>query len=233
MSEVREARSPAAAREPGAARKIDATRERDATREPGAAPGKSAARSWHIRFALPALGLLLALAVLPAAAASDDAPPATAQVVLTDRWDMPIALNMIPAGEPTLLLVCDPTQVKSREGAVFFDTQRQRIEAAGVRPACVLVAAPEAAREAAEKMALTVPVYVDAAWAVPARVVGQDVTPALVLLDGDGNVKKVAVGGGETLDANITAMLEPRNGRWKTLTLLTLAALGIILLVVS
>ena len=182
--------------------------------------------------ALPALGLLLVLAA-SGGCGGGDAPPATAQVVLTDRWDMPIALNMIPAGKPTLLLVCDPTQVKSREGAVFFDTQGKRIEAAGVRPACILVAAPEAAREAAERMALTVPVYIDAAWAVPARVVGQDVTPALVLLDGDGNVKKVAVGGGETLDANITAMLEPRNGRWKTLALLTLAALGIILLVVS
>lgn len=167
------------------------------------------------------------------APASGGAPPATAQVVLTDVWDMPISLNMIPAGKSTLFLVCDPSQVKSREGAVFFDTQAERIESAGVRPACILVAAPDAAREAAERMALKVAVYIDALRAVPTKVISQEVMPALVLLDGDGNIEKVAVGGGESLDAHITAMLEPGSSRWKTLALITLTALGIILLVVS
>jgi hypothetical protein len=188
----------------------------------------------------PAPRCLLALVLVALVAylsypapASGDTPPATAQVVLTDTWNMPIALNMIPAGRPALFLVCDPSQVNCREGAVLFDSQAARIEAAGVRPACILVATPEAARDAAERMALGVPIYVDAGRAVPTKVMGQEVMPALVLLDGDGNLEKVAVGGGEALDANITAMLEPRSSRWKILVLITLAALGIILLVVD
>jgi hypothetical protein len=183
--------------------------------------------------ALVAAALIAGTLVASAAAAAGDTSPATAQVVLTDTWDMPIALNMIPAGKPALFLVCDPSQVNCREGAVLFDSQAARIEAAGVRPACILVATPEVARDAAQRMALGVPVYVDAGGAVPTKVMGQQVMPALILLDGEGNLEKVAVGGGETLDAHITAMIESRSSTWKILVLITLAALGIILLVVD
>lgn len=201
-----------------------------AAADPAAGRARALRGTRPVRIA--AAALLALIAAVPATLLAD-APLPSAQVVLTDAWDMPVALNMVPAGEPALLLVCDPSEVKCREGAVLFDSQATRIRATGVRPACILVGPAEAAREAAVRMGLSIPVYIDGARAVPARLLGQDVMPALILLDGDGRVEKVAVGGGEALDANITAMLRRPSGAWKMLVLIPLVALGIILLVVD
>jgi hypothetical protein len=192
-------------------------------------------RSCTCRAVLAALALAAGLATCSVAAAGSE-PPISTRLVLTDVWDMPIALNMIPAGKPTLFLVCDPAQVRCREGAVYFDTQAGRIGAAGARPACIFEAEPEATREAASRMGLGVPVYADASGGVPSRLLGSEVLPALVLLDGKGRLVRTAVGGGEALDANITAMLEqigPSPWRSRILVLIPLAVLGIILLVVN
>ncbi|MFH1219186.1 MAG: hypothetical protein V1694_01860 [Candidatus Eisenbacteria bacterium] len=135
-----------------------------------------------------------------------------ADIILTDLSGNLFSLGSIAAGQPTLLFICDPAVTKCREGAVHFDSQSGRIEAREIRPACVLVADYEAAREAAARLDLGIPVYVDAARAIPARLIRQAVLPALILLDGRGRVTKIAVGGGESLDGNITAMLERGGG---------------------
>lgn len=183
---------------------------------------------------LPGLAWLPAVAAAAwCAGASGGETASPGQVVLTDPWNMPVALNMIPAGTPTLLFVCDPSERRCREGAVYFDSRRGRIEEEKVKPVCVLVGSREAAREAAARMNLNVPVYVDAGRIMTSKLTGQDIMPALVLLDGKGNLVKVIPGGGEALDSNITVMLGARPGGRRIIyaILASLVAVGIALLV--
>jgi hypothetical protein len=124
---------------------------------------------------------------------------------------MPVAMSMIPNGTPALFFVCDPSDKRCREGAVYFDSRRQRIKDEKIRPLLVLVGSRDAAGEAA-KMGLSLPVYADPGRTLTSKLVGQDILPALVLLDGKGNLVKVILGGGEALDDNITAMIKARPG---------------------
>lgn len=198
-----------------------------------------------LREAFARSGCLLAVlgstAALAAAAWSAD-PPAgnaagdaasTGRVVITDPWNMPVALNMVPAGTPTLLFVCDPSERMCREGAVYFDSRRGRIKEKKIKPVLVLVGSREAAGEAASRMSLSLPVYVDAGRTVTSKLIGQDITPALILLDGKGNLVKVIPGGGETLDNNISVMLDARPGghRLAYVILAALVAAGAVLLI--
>lgn len=159
----------------------------------------------------------------------------TGQIVLSDRWDMPVALSAIPAGRPTLVMVCDPSQVRCREAAVYFDAQAERIAARKIRPVCVLVSTGEEAAGAAQRMGLAVPFYVDASGAIASRLLGQQVLPALVLLDGKGKVVRVATGGGEALEGNIAVMLESRagRGRWIAVAVVAVALAALALLAVD
>ena len=156
----------------------------------------------------------------------------TGEIVLSDRWDMPITLGAIPAGKPTLVLVCDPAEVRCREAAVYFDAQAERIAASKVRPVCIMVSSREEARAAVAKMELGVAAYVDPAGAIASRLLGQQVLPALLLLDGKGKVVKVATGGGEALEGNIALMLEGRSTgrRWVIATLAAAVLVGAIVL---
>lgn len=190
-------------------------------------------RSRHAIVA-PLIALACCVALLHACAYAED-PESPADIVIADLLDRPVQLRALPAGEPVLLFVCDPALTKCREGAVHFDSQVERIEKRGIRPVCVLLASPQDAREAALRMELHVPVFVDSARAIPKTLIRQEVLPAMVLLDGKGNVAKIMLGGGESLDGNLTAMLETRNGHhWLVLSILiTLAASGIILFMVE
>ncbi|MFZ1947380.1 MAG: hypothetical protein WAW06_07510 [bacterium] len=166
------------------------------------------------------------------ARASGSGSVETGQIVLSDRWDMPVTLSAIPAGKPTLVMVCDPSQIRCREAAVYFDAQAERIAARKIRPACILVAPREEAASAAQKMGLAVPFYVDSSGSVVSRLLGQQVLPALLLLDGKGRVVRVATGGGEALEGNVALMLESRagRGRWIVAALAAVALVALALL---
>jgi len=144
---------------------------------------------------------------------------------------MPVSMKMIPGGRPALFYVCDPAEITCREGAVYFDTQAGRIKRRNIQPVCVFVASLEIAGREAARMGLTVPVYADASRTIPDRLIGQEIMPALILLDGKGNVSHVLVGGGESLDTNISTMLEAgRRWYWTELAIAaSLVALGVIL----
>ena len=139
-------------------------------------------------------------------------------------------MKMIPGGRPALFYVCDPAEVTCREGAVYFDTQAGRIKRKNIQPVCVFVASFEVTGQETARMGLTVPVFADAAGAVPDRLIGQQIMPALILLDGRGNVSRVLVGGGESLDTNISTMLGAgRRWYWTELAIAaSLVALGVI-----
>jgi hypothetical protein len=186
--------------------------------------------------ALAALRVGLACcAALACACASSGAAEPPAGIMITDLLDRPVDLRTLPAGRTMLLFVCDPALTRCREGAVYFDTQAGRIEERKIHPACVLLASLEDAREAAFRMDLHVPVFVDSARTITETLISQKVLPAMVLLDGDGNVIKITLGGGESLDGNLTAMLETRHGHHRLLLsiLITLALSGIILFMVE
>jgi hypothetical protein len=159
-------------------------------------------------------------------------PAAAVKIIVTDLGDKAYELETIPAGTPTLLFVCDPALTRCREGAVHFDTQAARIEKKRIKPVCILLADPETARDAATRLGLTVPVYVDATRMIPGVLLGQEILPAMVLLDGRGKVVRVVLGGGESLDSNLTRILEGDRRPWRILSILIpLAIFGIILLV--
>jgi hypothetical protein len=192
-----------------------------------------------IRKAGPAVAAAVALAAGLAglAALTADCRPVAAaepaaRVIVAGLDGKAYELATLPAGKPTLLFVCDPTLTKCREGAVHFDTQAARIERSGIRPVCVLLADPETARQAAQRLGLAVPVYVDATRSIPSIILGQEILPAMVLLNGRGEVAKVVLGGGESLDGNLTRVLESGKHSWRFLyVLIPLAVFGIILLV--
>jgi hypothetical protein len=156
----------------------------------------------------------------------------TGAIVLRDALNMPVTLSMIPGGKASLCYVCDPSEVTCREGAVYFDSQAHRIKRKNIRPVCIFVASYEAARQEAARMGLAVPVFADASRAIPGRLIGQEIMPALILLDAKGDVSRVIVGGGESLDANISAMLEiGGSSRWTLITIAApLVALAVILI---
>ena len=191
------------------------------------------------RAAGPAFGVALMLAAGLAVAAwlatgcqpADAAEPA-ARVIVTDLNNKAYELRTLPAGKATLLFICDPGVTKCREGAVHFDTQAARIEKSGIRPVCVLLADPENARQAAKRLGLAVPIYVDATRSIPSLILGEEILPAMVLLSGSGEVTKVVLGGGESLDSNLTRALEGNRRSWRFLSILIpIAVFGIILLV--
>jgi hypothetical protein len=181
---------------------------------------------------VPACLVLLALLMAGAAASAPAGGPEPATVVITDLLDRPYDLRAIAAGVPTLLFICDPALTKCREGAVYFDAQAASIEASRIKPVCVFLATTGAARDAAVRLGLGVPVYVDSNRTIPTALLGQEILPAMVLLDGEGRVERVALGGGESLDSNLTHILKLDKSRWRFLSvLIPLAVFAIILLV--
>jgi len=184
--------------------------------------------------AVLATAVVLLASLMGAVAAGAPAGPEehAANVVVTDLAGQAYELKDIAAGTPTLLFVCDPSLTRCREGAVYFDAQAARVQAGDINPVCVLLAGADAARSAAARLNLTVPVYVDSSRTIPARLLGQEILPAMVLLDGEGEVRRIALGGGESLDSNLTRMLKPDESRWRFLSvLIPLAIFAIIMLV--
>lgn len=156
----------------------------------------------------------------------------TGNIVLRDTLNMPISMSMIPGGRPALCYVCDPSEVTCREGAVYFDSQAGKIRRKNIQPVCIFVASLDVAGSETAKMGLAVPVFADVSRAIPDRLIGQEIMPALILLDGEGNVSRVIVGGGESLDTNISTMLaEGGSKRWTSIWIVApLVALGVILI---
>jgi hypothetical protein len=176
------------------------------------------------------VALMGAVAAGPPAAAAEQTGEA-ADIMVTDLLDQPFQLKDVAAGTPTLLFVCDPALTRCREGAVYFDTQAARIAARKIKPVCIFLASTDAARNAAARLDLAVPVYVDSCRAIPQALLGQEILPAMVLLDGKGKAQRIALGGGESLDSNLTHMLKPPEPRWRFLSvLIPLAIFAIILL---
>jgi hypothetical protein len=181
-------------------------------------------------------GLVLIVSCLGAVAAglpagAEEQAGEAADIIVTDLLDQPFQIKAVAAGTPTLLFVCDPALIKCREGAVYFDTQAARIAAGKIKPVCIFLASADAARSAAARLDLAVPVYVDSSRAIPRALLGQEILPAMVLLDGKGKTQRIALGGGESLDSNLTRMLKPHEPRWRLLSvLIPLAVFAIILL---
>ncbi|HVP57497.1 MAG TPA: hypothetical protein VMU02_05330 [bacterium] len=165
---------------------------------------------------------------------TEGGPEQPGAIVVTDLLSQPHTLQEIVAGSPTLLFICDPAVTRCREGAVYFDTQALRITASRIKPACIFLASADAARDAAARMGLNVPVYVDSGRVVPTALLGQEILPAMVLLDSQCRVSRVALGGGESLDSNLTHLLKPGQSHWRLLyVLIPLAIFAIIRFVVE
>ena len=154
---------------------------------------------------------------------------ATPDLVLTDLWDSPHRLDDICDGRMTILFICDTELSVCREGAVFFDTRADVIEAEGLRAALVLTGQPAEARAFALRTRIDLPVFVDSGRQVFDKLLDQEVLPALVLTDGEGRHVRTLYGGGESLEGNIVILLEEGAGKsrrwWLILIPVALAAL--------
>jgi hypothetical protein len=154
---------------------------------------------------------------------------AAPDLVLTDLWDGPHRLDDICDGRMTILFVCDTELSVCREGAIFFDTRADEIEAEGLRAALVLTGQPAEARAFALRTRIDLPVFVDSGRQVFDKLLHQEVLPALVLMDGEGQHVKTLYGGGESLEGNIIILIEEgvSKGRrwWLILIPIALAAL--------
>lgn len=153
-----------------------------------------------------------------------------------DLWDMPHSLESICGGQRTLLFLCNPGISTCREGAVHFDSQARAIRAEGIQPACLFIGPPRDVRSAVLTLDLIIPVYVDPDGRVCEDLVGQKVLPAMVLLDGSGNVIRSVQGGGESLDNNLKIIIGERRERpaWRFLfALLPLVVIATVLLVLN
>jgi hypothetical protein len=142
--------------------------------------------------------------------------PCTAQaaagegVVLTDLWDSPYRLEDIGRDHPAILFICDIDLSVCREGAVFFDTRAGQIEERGFRAALIFLGRPADVREFALRTQLNLPIYIDSDRSVFNSLLGEKVLPALVLLDPGGRKVRTLYGGGESLEGNISALLQER-----------------------
>jgi hypothetical protein len=125
---------------------------------------------------------------------------------------MPLTLGSVCNGKQTLLFVCDLGLQQCREGAVYFDTQAQAIRDRGFQPGCLFIGRPDEVRRYALALDLDVPVYVDTEAKVFRDVLDQRIMPVLMLLDGDGHLVRSVYGGGESLDHNVSLILEPERG---------------------
>jgi hypothetical protein len=163
----------------------------------------------------------------------------SSEVEVSDLWDMPITLRDVCNGTETVLFVCDLGLQECREGAVYFDSRAKAIRTRGFRPGCLFVGRPDEIRGYALTLDLDVPVYVDSEARVFREVLEQMIMPVLVLLDGEGNLVRSVYGGGESLDHNLSLILEPEpvteprpgpsRGKWLLLALAAaVAAIAVI-----
>lgn len=116
-----------------------------------------------------------------------------------------------------MFFICDTELSVCREGAVFFDSRTDEIEAHGFRAALIFTARPAEVRDFALRTGIHGQVYVDSGRRVFDTLLGQKVLPALVLVDGEGRHVRTLYGGGESLEGNISILLqdgEDRDRRW-------------------
>jgi hypothetical protein len=129
-------------------------------------------------------------------------------LLLTDLWDSPRSLDDICDGQATIMFICDTELTVCREGAVFFDTMADGIEAEGLRAVLVFTGPAAEARAFALKTRILHSIFVDSDGKVFDSLLDQEVLPALVLVDKDGRHLRTLYGGGESLDGNIAMLLE-------------------------
>lgn len=165
--------------------------------------------------------------------------------VVKDLWDMPHNLESICDGQETLLFLCDLSISTCREGAVFFDNQADSIKAGGILPVCIFVGKPSNIRQAVLNLDLDLPAYIDEGGLIYENLLDQKVLPALVLLDGTGNVVRIVYGGGESLDHNLRIIMPTRSSedvdretgksrRWRWIAVLASAvAVAVLILVLD
>jgi hypothetical protein len=147
----------------------------------------------------------------------------TAEPVVIDLWDMPHSLESICSGRSVLFFLCDPDLRTCREAAVHFDSQAERIEAMEIEPIFLFRGRAENVRDAVLALDLSVPVYIDPDGQVFEAFLNQKVLPAMMLLDGRGNVVRTIYGGGQSFDNNLRIILgeqEVKTGRRRGLRLL-------------
>lgn len=159
------------------------------------------------------------------------------EVEVSDLWDMPLTLGEVCNGTETLLFVCDLSLQQCREGAVYFDAQAKAIRANGFRPGCLFIGRPDEVRGYALALDLDVPVYIDSEARVFREMLDQRIMPVLVLLDGEGKLVRSVYGGGESLDHNLSLILErepvaepapgPSRSKWLLLALAAAAVAAI------
>jgi hypothetical protein len=167
---------------------------------------------------------------------------AGSELVVRDLWDMPHSLESICNGQETLLFLCDLSISTCREGAVYFDNRADGIKAGGIRPVCVFVGKPSNIRQAVLNLDLALPAYIDERGLMYENLLDQKVLPALILLDGTGNVVRIVYGGGESLDHNLRIIMPIRtredvdreagkSRRWRWIAVLaTAVAVGVLVL---
>jgi len=155
-------------------------------------------------------GLIAVLLITCFAAQQGRAGP---DLVLTDLWDSPHRLADICSARPTILFICDTQSSVCREGAVFFDTRADEIEAHGLEAVLVLVGQPARARAFALNTSIDQNVFVDSDRQVFGTLLDQEILPALVLVDKEGQHVRSLYGGGESLEGNIAILLEEGAGR--------------------
>jgi hypothetical protein len=166
---------------------------------------------------------LLFLVISPAVTQAVEAP----SMVLTDLWDGPHLLKDICGGRPTILYVCDTEASVCREGAVFFDARAKDIMAHGVQAILIFIGSPAGVRDLVITTGIIQPVYVDSGRRLFGGLLDEEILPALVLVDGDGRRIRTMYGGGESLDGNISMLLEERRHeghRWWLIALPVVAA---------
>jgi hypothetical protein len=175
--------------------------------------------------------LALAASLIPIPAASyGDLPP----LELTDLWDVPQALEEITGGRITILLICNPEEAACREAAVYLDSRAGRIRSAGAKGAIVFVGDPAPIRDVALSLDLDLPVYIDPERTVFGSMLDRRILPALVRMAGSGEPERVAYGGGESLETNLSRVLETAPGprpSWMVIVLGAAAIVGLVLLV--
>jgi hypothetical protein len=174
-------------------------------------------------------GLLLAiLAVMPLQMCQS-----SPDLLLTDLWDRPHELHSIVAGQKTLLFICNLTLSTCREGAVYFDSQADKIRANQIQPACIFIGRPVDIRDAVLTMDIQVPVYIDVDGRVFEGLMIQEILPAMVLTDSQGNIAKTLYGGGESLSNNLHLMLgsdRRKSSWWIWFVLIPITVVGVVLI---
>jgi hypothetical protein len=154
---------------------------------------------------IPVLPCCVLIAVLTPWCASSG----SSGVEVSDLWDTPLTLGEVCNGAETLVFVCDLDLKQCREGAVYFDTRAEAIKARGFTPCCLFVGQPQEVRRHVLSLDLGIPAYIDSDGGIFKDVLDQRIMPALMLLDGNGNLVRTVYGGGESLDHNLALMLEP------------------------